>query len=134
MPGIGKDGAVIHPHVREAIDSGLTCDITTTGRSSGESRRIEIWYFVVDGDVYITGTPGRRHWLANVRANPRMTFHVKEGAHADLPASAVEITDLAERRRIMHRIRQAMSWYEEQGHSPDEWETSSPLIRVDLDP
>lgn len=125
---------MIHPHVREAIDSGLTCDITTTGRSSGESRRIEIWYFVVDGDVYITGTPGRRHWLANVRANPRMTFHVKEGAHADLPASGVEITELAERRRIMHRIRQAMGWYEEQGHSLDEWETSSPLIRVDLDP
>lgn len=124
---------MINQHVRDAIDSGLTCDITTTGRTSREPRRIEIWYFVVDGDVYITGTPGRRHWLANVRADPRITFHVKEGAHADVPATAVEITDSAERRRIMQRIRESMGWYEEQGHSLDQWQSGSPLIRVDLD-
>ncbi|NJM08868.1 nitroreductase family deazaflavin-dependent oxidoreductase [Candidatus Gracilibacteria bacterium] len=60
------------------IERGLTCDITTIGRKSGIARRIEIWYFVVDGTVYISGTPGHRDWLANMQANPLFTFHVNK--------------------------------------------------------
>ena len=149
---------MINQHVREAIAGGMTCDITTIGRRSHAPRRIEIWYFVaprwtddepagasqggstgdraaapLDGSaVYITGTPGPRDWLANVRADPRMTFHVKEGAHADLPAIATEITDPEQRRRLMMHIRDTEQWYVDQGHSLDAWIAGSPLIRVDL--
>ncbi len=124
---------MINAHVRAAIDAGMTCDITTTGRSSGEPRRIEIWYFVIDGEIYLTGTPGRRDWLANLRAHPHLTLHVKEGAHADLAATAEEITDPAERRRIMDRVREREAWYVEQGHSLDHWVAGSPLVHVVLD-
>lgn len=124
--------SALDPIVWAAIQSGLTCDITTTGRRSGEPRRIEIWYFVVDEQIYLTGTPGRRDWLANLRADPRLTFHVKEGANADLAAVAVEITDPTIRADLMRRIRAAMSWYEEQGHSLDSWTSASPLVRLDL--
>ncbi|MDQ2999008.1 MAG: nitroreductase/quinone reductase family protein [Chloroflexota bacterium] len=56
--------------VRHALEHGRTIDITTIGRTSGEPRRIEIWFHNVDGHIYITGTPGRRSWYANLRANP----------------------------------------------------------------
>jgi hypothetical protein len=47
------------------------------GRLSGQPRRIEIWYFMIAGRVYLTGTPGRRDWYANLLANPRLIFHIK---------------------------------------------------------
>jgi deazaflavin-dependent oxidoreductase (nitroreductase family) len=116
--------------VRRAIERGLTCDITTIGRSSGRPRRIEIWYFVAEGRVYITGTPGRRDWYANIQADPRMTFHVKQGARADLPARAMPISDPAERRRIMGAVMRQNSWFSAQAYNLDAWVAGSPLIEV----
>jgi deazaflavin-dependent oxidoreductase (nitroreductase family) len=123
---------MINEAIRAALQRGLTCDITTNGRKSGMPRRIEIWYFMLDGDVYITGTPGRRDWLANLRADPRMLFHVKEGARADLAAHAVIISDPAERRRIMGRIMRENSWFAAQQFNLDEWVAGSPLVRVEF--
>jgi len=116
--------------LRRAIAGGLTCDITTYGRKSGAPRRIEIWYFVVDGAVYITGTPGPRDWYANLVGDPRMIFHVKQGAQADLPALAVPILEAAERRRVMGAVIAANSWFAAQRYDLDAWVAGSPLVAV----
>lgn len=119
--------------IRRAIERGLTCDITTTGRVSGRPRRIEIWYFTIDGRIYITGTPGPRDWYANILADPRITFHVKEGARADLPARAIPISEPAERRRIMGAIMRGNSWFAAQSFDLDAWVAGSPLVEVVLE-
>lgn len=116
--------------VWRAIERGLTCDITTTGRKSGQPRRLEIWYFVVDGRVYLTGTPGPRDWLANLRADPRLTFHVKEGARADLAARGAIIDDPAERRRVMGAVMSGNSWFRAQRFDLEAWVAGSPLVEV----
>jgi deazaflavin-dependent oxidoreductase (nitroreductase family) len=56
-----------------------TIDITTTGRRSGEPRRIEIAFYRLGDDIYLSGIPGpkTRNWLANLAAEPRFTFHLK---------------------------------------------------------
>lgn len=117
-------------HIWQAIERGLTCDITTIGRKSGQPRRIEIWYFVVEGQVYITGTPGARDWYANLQANPQLTFHVKEGAQADLPARATAITDADERRRVMGAVMRGNDWFATQEYDLEEWVAGSPLVAV----
>lgn len=116
--------------VRRALERGLTCDITTTGRRSGRPRRIEIWYFLVEGRVYLTGTPGPRDWLANLRLNPRLIFHVKEGAAADLPARALIVDDPGERRRVMAAVMAANSWFRAQRFGLEAWVAGSPLVEV----
>jgi deazaflavin-dependent oxidoreductase (nitroreductase family) len=99
---------------KEAIDSALerggTVDITTTGRKSGKPRRLEIVFHNVDGRIYISGipNPNRRSWLANLDADPHMTFHLKGKVKADLPATARVIEDEAERREILPHI--ARNW------------------------
>jgi hypothetical protein len=47
-----------------------TVDITTTGRRSGTPQRIETWFYRADDVVYLSGMPGRRGWVANLRAHP----------------------------------------------------------------
>jgi deazaflavin-dependent oxidoreductase (nitroreductase family) len=116
--------------IRRALARGLTCDITTIGRKSGRPRRLEIWYFVVDNMVYITGTPGERDWYANLMADPTLIFHMKEGAHVDLPARAVPISDPDERRRIMGAIMRGNPWFATQPYDIEAWVNGSPLIGV----
>jgi deazaflavin-dependent oxidoreductase (nitroreductase family) len=120
-------------NIKRALANGLTCDITTTGRASGQPRRIEIWYFVVGERVYITGTPGPRDWYANLQAQPQFVFHVKEGARADLPARALLITDPTERRRIMGEVMRSNSWFRSQSYDLDAWVASSPLVEVQFE-
>lgn len=111
--------------VRRALAQGHRIDITTTGRRSGQPRRIELVFHNIDGRIYVSGRPGwPRSWIANLRADPRMTFHLKHGVTADLPATARVITDRAERERIIPHI--AAGW----GYDPALMVASSPLIEV----
>jgi hypothetical protein len=121
-----KEPTFMDEQVRYALEHGRTVDITTIGRTSGTPRRIEIWFHNIDGHIYITGTPGRRDWYANLRSNPNFTFHLKEGLQADLPARAVLIEDVEAKRIILTRIRDTI------GRSDDleTWVAQSPLVEV----
>ena len=88
---------------------------------------------MLDERVYITGTPGPRDWLANLLADPRMIFHVKEGAHADLPARATSITDAVERRRLLGAVMRSNSWFMAQSYDLDVWVAGSPLVEVEFE-
>jgi deazaflavin-dependent oxidoreductase (nitroreductase family) len=108
-----------------------TIDITTTGRRSGQARRIEIWMLDVDGRFFITGTPGRRDWLANLRADPRMTVHLKRRAGVDMPARAEVVSDPAIRRRVLEHL--GARWYRGQA-ALDELVARAPMVEVTFDP
>ena len=93
------------PRIAGVLSHGGTIDITTIGRQSGQPRRIELVYHNVGGRILISGHPGRpRSWIANLRKNPRMTFHLKGSVRADLPAVARIITDREERERLLRPI------------------------------
>jgi deazaflavin-dependent oxidoreductase (nitroreductase family) len=119
----------MNDRIQQALARDRTIDITTIGHQSGQPRRIEIWFHNLDGNIYITGTPGKRDWYANLIAHPDFTFHLKDSVAADLPARAVPITDTAERRAILERILARL------GHPSDlpAWERGSPLVRVAFD-
>jgi deazaflavin-dependent oxidoreductase (nitroreductase family) len=100
--------------VRKELADDATVDITTIGRRSGEPRRIEIWMFDFDGRFFITGVPGRRAWLANIKANPAITVHLKRIAHTDVQGRATVVTDPDTRRFVIERRRPIL-----QQHFPD---------------
>ncbi|MCU7725200.1 nitroreductase family deazaflavin-dependent oxidoreductase [Actinoplanes sp. KI2] len=115
-----------------ALAQDRTIDITTVGRKTGQPRRIEIWFHRFDGRYYITGTPGRpRDWYANLVAHPGFTFHLKESATADLPATARPITDPAEREKVLAGVLAPLGAFTSQpGQEPEVWVASSPLVEV----
>ena len=139
-----RAGRLMREDVRQALAitrsstiEDRTVDITTTGRRSGEPRRIEIVFYRSGDSVYLSGVPAprTRDWLANLAANPRFTFHLKHGVVADLPAVAEVITDPAERRRLLAGFVDEFN--DRNGpDSPwgkavlDEWVEASPLARV----
>ena len=117
--------------VRAALDHDLTIDITTTGRKTGNPRRIEIWFHRVGERYFITGKPGRRHWYANLLANPRFTFHLKESAKADLAAIARPVTDPDEKRRVL--LGAETLWNRPDAIAVEERVRHSPLVEVEFE-
>jgi deazaflavin-dependent oxidoreductase (nitroreductase family) len=119
----------------QALASDQVIDITTTGRKTGQPRRIEIWYHRLDGKYYITGTPGRpRSWYANLVAHPSFTFHLKQSATADLAATARPVTDPAEREKVLGGILPSLGdLASTPGQEPAAWVAGSPLVEVVFD-
>ena len=114
------------PRIAHALSRGHTIDITTTGRKTGQSRRIELVFHNIEGHVVLSGMPGRRDWYANLLADPDFTFHLKGPVRADLPAVARPITEPVERRRVMEQVTR--NW-----RASDRLETfmrHSPLVEV----
>lgn len=127
--------------IRQALLNDSFCDIATTGRKSGEQKKIEIWFHNIDGRIIICGKPrgerddgtpwSNRGWLANLRAKPEFTFYLKESCQAELPARAVEITDEEDRRTIMSLPK--MQWYHEQVEKIEDLVVGSPIVEVFFD-
>ncbi len=119
------------PAVAAALAHDLVIDITTIGRSSGEPKRLEIWFHNVDDRYYVTGRPGPRSWYANVVANPAITFHFKETTEADLEGTARAITDPVEKREVFLSAKKLSEFINED--NVQEWVDGSPLIEVVFD-
>jgi len=118
------------PDIAKALSEGHLVDITTTGRRSGDARRIEITFHNIDGRIYISGMPSprRRQWLRNLDADQRFTFHLKGAVKADLPATARVIEDEAERREVLPHV--ARAW---KRNDLEDMVRTSPLIEVNFD-
>jgi deazaflavin-dependent oxidoreductase (nitroreductase family) len=101
-------------------------DLTTTGRRTGQPRRIEIFLHYDDGVLFISGVPRAdrtRDWIHNITADRRVAVHLKQSITADIPATAHVVTDPAERRLLMEAA--AQRW----GRTDvDEMVQHSPLI------
>lgn len=66
-------GSLLDDDLRAAI----VCDLTTTGRVTGESRTVEVWFAAVADRVYIlAGGRERAHWVQNLREDPRVTVRI----------------------------------------------------------
>ncbi len=117
------------PAIRHQFDRGQLIDLTTVGRKTGQSRRVEIVFHNFDGRIYISGMPHarRRSWIANIEADPRVTVHLKGAVTADVPATAREITDPVERRSVLERV--ARVW---RRTDVDRMVAESPLIELTI--
>ncbi|MEU4690858.1 nitroreductase/quinone reductase family protein [Actinoplanes sp. NPDC023714] len=112
--------------VRQALDRQQTVEITTIGRRSGRPRRLETWRYRAAGRYWLTGSPGRRDWYANLAADPTFTLHLRD---RDLRVRARLVTDPEERARVFNEIVPALSW----AGTVESWLAGSPLVEIELD-
>ena len=123
--------------VGTALETDRTIDIVTVGAKTGIKRITEIWFTNIEGRIIICGTPSAdgnpgqykpRDWLANLKANPEFQFCLKESIKLCMPATAVPIVEITDRRQIMSAP--ATNWYREQGCSIDDLVAWSPIVEV----
>lgn len=86
-----------------AVESASTLELLTTGRKSGEPRKVTIW-FVRDGDrlAVQSGKDGKTDWYRNLKAKPEGTVRVGD---LRLPVMARFVEDPAEIERLLGLFR-----------------------------
>jgi deazaflavin-dependent oxidoreductase (nitroreductase family) len=63
--------------VFERLADESFCYLTTTGRASGRSHTIEIWFALENGTLYmLSGGGGRADWVKNIRKDPSVRVRV----------------------------------------------------------
>lgn len=117
-------------NIRDALSIDMVVDITTTGRRTGDPRRIEIWCHLLDGQLYLAASPGPRSWYANLYANPQVTLHLKDDVKADISVSARPITGETERRDVFTRLSEQSAFRQGQGLDVETWVRGSKLVEL----
>ena len=115
--------------VRQALQQDTRIEITSTGRKTGEARRIPIALHNVDGRLFIAGPPGRRSWYANLLAHPDLTVHLTQSVGQDVAARASAVTDAASRRQVFTHIQELEERMRER--NMEEWIEGSPLVEIE---
>jgi deazaflavin-dependent oxidoreductase (nitroreductase family) len=125
------DRPAIIAAIRTACERGDYIDITTTGRRTGQARRIELNAHWIDERLWLSGLASRRKraWIVNLEADPRMMFHLKGRLRADLAGIGRVVTDAAERAAVIPAV--AAAWGRRDVAEMVEW---APLVEVILDP
>jgi hypothetical protein len=97
------DSYALPEDLRYALSHDFFIRFTAIGRKSGKPRTTEttfVWEAMPSGPqrIYVSGYPGKRDWVANVRVNKYVMLHtVEHGVHYDIPATARVITERRER-------------------------------------
>ncbi len=117
---------------RDALAHPNPVDITTTGRRSGQSRRIEIWVHLIEDRIIITSSPGRRSWYANMLAAPDIILHIKHGTKSDIPATTRPILDPHERRAVFNLIQNQSAYRSQMTLPVEERIEGSCLVELTL--
>lgn len=110
----------------EQLAATRTIDLTTVGRRTGRPSRIEIWWFHVEDRFIISGTPGRRDWMANVLTDPTIVVHTPDG---DFTGTAAVVEDAEFRRRFFTHAD--VNWYRTQSDL-ERLVATAPMIEVTL--
>jgi deazaflavin-dependent oxidoreductase (nitroreductase family) len=102
--------------------------LTTTGRRTGRSRQIEIWFALHDGVVYLlSGAGDRAHWVRNVRADPavRLSIGPAEGPGRARVLDERDAEDAAARAAVAAKYRPRYSG------DLSSWERRALVVAID---
>ena len=105
------------------------CYLTTTGRTSGEPREIEIWFALQPGVIYLmAGGRESSHWVRNIIKTPAVSVRLGETTVAALGrVLAPDTTEDALARRLLFEK------YEPRSRGLAAWRDASLPVALDLD-
>ena len=112
-----------------ALDPDLDyCYLTTTGRVSGESREIEIWFGLRGRTLYlISGGGERSDWVRNLMADPAVSVRVGETTERGTARIVDDRDEAAIARPLVHA---------KYASAPDDmanWRDDGLLVAIDLE-
>lgn len=100
------------------------CYLTTSGRITGRSHRIEIWFAIHEGTAYLlSGGGDRSDWVRNLMVSSAVVLEVGDLIRATTAAVIHDSDQDAMARRLL--LEKYRPWY---GGDLDEWgRTSLPV-------
>jgi deazaflavin-dependent oxidoreductase (nitroreductase family) len=109
------------------------CYLTTTGRTSGRPRRIEIWFAAGGrpGTVYLlSGGGDEADWVKNLKQNARVSVQIGNATFAGVARILEKGDEDASARRLLAAKYEGWS----EGKRLSGWARTSLPVAIDLDP
>ena len=100
---------MIRPEILHALSQDELIELTTYGRKTGQPHIIECRFMYAGDKVYVSGFPGKRDWVANIKNNPKALIHIKQSAEAMIQAEGRVVTREKERRSFLVRYMEFWS-------------------------
>jgi deazaflavin-dependent oxidoreductase (nitroreductase family) len=103
--------------------------LTTIGRRTGRPHRIEIWFAVQDGDMYLlSGGRDRSDWVRNVQVNTAVSVELADETHPGT-ARVIQPGTVEDRR-----ARELLVEKYREGDNLDEWGRTSLPVMIQFSP
>lgn len=107
------------------------CYLTTTGRVTGRSHEIEIWFGLNNATVYLMSGDGRSDWVKNLLKTPSVTVRIVQHTFAGTARLVIEDED--EQEQITARNMLADKYKEREADgSLSEWAQTAVVVGIDL--
>jgi deazaflavin-dependent oxidoreductase (nitroreductase family) len=108
------------------------CYLTTTGRVSGRSHTIEIWFALHGRTLYLlSGGGDRSDWVRNLRRDPAVTVRLGRRDAAELPGRARVVEVGSDEDELARRLV-AGKYQPGYGGDLSGWRRSALPVAVDL--
>lgn len=103
--------------------------LTTTGRNTGNAHRVEIWFALRDGRVYLlSGGGGRADWVKNIRRNREVRIQI--GTRAITARGRIVMRDGEDRMARELLDAKYMDW--KPGKKLSSWARGALPVAIDL--
>lgn len=104
--------------------------VTTTGRRTGRSHTIEIWFVLLDRRVYLLSGGGRSSdWVRNLMADPNVLVRLGDATRRGVARPLEDSSEDDQIRRLMAGKYQG--WKE--GRPLSTWARTALLVEIELD-
>lgn len=112
--------------LREELEAHEYAYLTTVGRVSGRPHRIEIWFAIIDGSVWVnSGGRDRSDWVRNLIAEPRVEIEIGSDRWPADASVHHRLVDHPARRSLAARYQ---GW--QPGQDLSAWATDSLLVEI----
>lgn len=106
------------------------CYLTTTGRTSGQPREIEIWFGLVGTTLYmLSGGRDASHWVRNLRQTPSVSVRIADRTFA----GTARIVEPGTEEDALARKLLVEKYQPGYGNDLANWGRTSLPVAVDLD-
>jgi len=106
------------------------CYLTTTGRTSGQPREIEIWFGLVGTTLYmLSGGRDASHWVRNLRKTPSVSVRIADRTFA----GTARIVEPGTEEDALARKLLVEKYQPGYGNDLANWGRTSLPVAVDLD-
>jgi deazaflavin-dependent oxidoreductase (nitroreductase family) len=110
----------------EALEQHQFCYLTTKGRSTGRPHRIEIWFAILQGQLFVNSGGGKgSDWVKNLIADPSLKLEIGDEQWLATASIREDAIEHPARQRFAERYQ---GW--RSGERLSSWATDGLLIEI----
>ncbi len=118
----------LHPTLKPLVGEEY-CYLTTKGRRTAKPHRIEIWFGLAGGTLYLLSGGGpNSDWVKNLKANPEVSVRIAK----EIFQGVARIAAAGEEEKMARDLLAGKYYKWQEGQPLNDWASTALPIAIDL--